>query len=46
MATSGMLAVKEFFNMGTREFSTEWKKLSDADKDQLKAGVENGTLTY
>lgn len=28
------------------KFRAEWAELSDESKEQLKTGVENGTLTY
>ena len=28
------------------QFSREWKELPERDRDQIRAGVENGTLTY
>ena len=28
------------------EFAEELKKLTDADYEQLRAGIENGSLTY
>lgn len=40
-----MLKVKEFFGMGTREFATEWKAMPEKDREELKTGIENGTLT-
>ena len=46
MTAATMLQVKEFFGMPTREFSTAWKALTDQDKEQLKAGIGNGSLTY
>ncbi len=42
----GMLGVKEFFEMGTREFANDWKELTDEDKEHLKKGVDDGSLTY
>lgn len=27
-------------------FTEEWKALSEEDKEQLKEGIGNGTLTY
>jgi len=27
-------------------FTEEWKALSDADKDEIRLGLGNGTLTY
>ena len=47
-----MLAVYMFFSddksngYSLASFKADWQKLSDKDKDQLKTGVENGTLTY
>ena len=46
MAEATMLKVKEFFGMGTREFADDWKKMTDEDKTQLKAGIGDGSLTY
>lgn len=31
---------------GLTAFKAEWTELSDNDKAQLRAGIENGTLTY
>lgn len=28
------------------QFAAEWKTLTDADKDQIKAGIGDGSLTY
>lgn len=28
------------------DFSKEWKSLSETDKEQIKEGIGNGTLTY
>lgn len=28
------------------QFSAEWKRLTDEDKEQIKEGIGNGTLTY
>lgn len=46
-----MLKVFKFFAEGYPEyklaqFRTEWGELTDKDKADLKAGVENGTLNY
>lgn len=35
-----------FFEMSLSDFSKAWKALPDADKAQIKSGLENGTLTY
>lgn len=46
-----MLAVFKFFSDGYPEyklakFRGEWGQLDDKSKEQLKAGVANGTLNY
>lgn len=28
------------------EFAREWRSLTDTDKDQIKRGIGDGTLTY
>lgn len=43
---TGMVAVMEFFGMKAGQFRSEWAALSAAEKEQLKNGIENGTLTY
>lgn len=47
MASKSILVqIREFFGMDMPSFRKEWAAMSDADKADLKAGVENGTLTY
>lgn len=47
MAAKGILnQVREFFGMTMPEMNKEWRALSDEDKAQIKAGIEDGTLTY
>lgn len=41
-----MKAVMEFFGMKIGEFRKEWAELTDQDKEHLKTGVADGTLTY
>jgi hypothetical protein len=41
-----MTAVMKFFGMKPQQFRTEWTALSAPEKEQLKNGVESGTLTY
>lgn len=38
--------VMKYFEMPVAVFRAEWAKLSDPDKEQLKAGLADGTLTY
>jgi hypothetical protein len=46
----GVKVLKDFFgykpNEGLREFAAEAMALSDEDFEQLKTGIENGSLTY
>jgi hypothetical protein len=44
--SGGMVAAMKFFEMKVGEFRKEWQELTDADKKQLVAGIENGSLTY
>lgn len=37
---------REFFGMPAGDFVREWKLLSQKDKDDIKKGIEDGTLTY
>lgn len=45
-----MADVFKFFADGTdykmSEFRNDWKDLTDEDKEQLKRGIGDGTLTY
>jgi hypothetical protein len=51
MADATLKAVRDFFNDSRRplsltEFKTDWANLSEQDREQLKAGIGNETLTY
>ena len=41
-----MAAVMKFFDMKPTAFKNEWQQLTDTDKEQLKSGIADGTLTY
>lgn len=41
-----MTAVMKFFGLRAAEFKPLWSALSEADKDQLKSGVTDGSYTY
>lgn len=36
----------EFFGMTAKEFMKEWKELSVEDKNELRKGMEDGSLSY
>lgn len=38
--------VKEFFGMSAQQMVREWKMLSEEDKEQIREGLMNGSLTY
>jgi hypothetical protein len=38
--------IREFFEMNLSEFRAEWMPLGDDDKDDIKMGMENGSMTY
>lgn len=38
--------VRDFFGMDGKTMVAEWRKLTDADKADLRRGVGDGTLTY
>lgn len=46
MAEASMVSVMKFFDIKTAVFRAEWNQLTQLDKDQLKAGIATGTLTY
>lgn len=39
-------AIMAFFGMTASEMVKEWKRLSEADKEQIKSGIQDGTLSY
>lgn len=43
---AGLAGVRDFFGMGGTEFRTDWMKLSDKDKIELRNGIGDGTLNY
>lgn len=58
MATTGISKVWTFFKdsfaarpnakdgPGLTAFKNEWGELSESDKESIRNGIENGTLTY
>ena len=47
MATEATVKeIMAFFGMTPKDMIREWKPLSDKDKDELRKGISDGTLTY
>jgi hypothetical protein len=47
MAGISLKDIKDYFEYETlREFSADWKLLSAEAKEQIRSGIENGSLTY
>jgi len=50
MAAATIKAVADYFGRKTgqtlKDWTEEWKALSDEAKEQIKEGIGNGTLTY
>lgn len=48
--STGVAAAAKYFGkkpgQSLSEFATEWNELTDDDKAQLVAGINNGSLTY
>ena len=43
---ASMVDVMKYFDIKIGQFREEWSQLTDADKTQIKEGLENGSLTY
>ena len=49
MADATLKDVRDYFKRdgeALTDFGKEWKELSDKDKDDLKRGLGDGSLTY
>lgn len=46
MSAATAAQVMKYFGMPIAEFKREWMALSDNDKDDLRQGIGDGTLTY
>lgn len=47
MATITLKDIKDFFGYKSlSDFSADWKQVSDADRAQIKTGIENESFTY
>lgn len=38
--------IREYFGMNLSQFKTEWLTLPEKDRDQIREGLDNGSLTY
>ena len=49
MPEATLKQVAEFFRLpgeSLTDFAKQWKELPEADKDQIKGGIGDGSLTY
>lgn len=46
MAEATLKQVTEFFGIPLSQFAKEWKQLTEEDRQQLKAGIGDGSLNY
>lgn len=46
MADASIKEVMAFFGMTAQEFTKEWRKMSQQDKEELRRGIGDGSLTY
>ena len=46
MPDASLKEIMAFFEMPSKGFASEWRRMSDTDKAQIKAGIGDGTLTY
>lgn len=45
-APSSLKLVRDFFGLKLADMKTEWTPMPQADKNQIIAGLTDGTLTY
>lgn len=43
---AGLKEVMAFFEMDAKSFTREWKKLNEKDREELRRGIGDGSLTY
>jgi hypothetical protein len=43
---SPMVQVMRYFQIPIGQFKKEWNELTESDKEDLKKGIMDGTLTY
>lgn len=46
MAQGDVKAVRDFFGMGSADMIKEWKVLDEAEKNQIRGGILDGSLSY
>lgn len=46
MAEITLNDIRKFFEIPIKDFRTMWAALTADDKAQIRAGFENGTMTY
>lgn len=46
MPPATMVEIQKFFGIPLALFRKEWSELAEADKEQLRQGIGNGSLTY
>lgn len=47
MPTTNLNAIRDYFGYeNAAAFRSDWMKLSKEDREQIKAGFDNGTMTY
>lgn len=47
MPEATLVQVKDYFGYASLSaFSKDWKQLTEEDREQLKAGIGDGSLTY
>jgi len=46
MADATIKQVTDFFGMKLAEFRDEWQQLSDDERQQIRQGIGDGSLTY
>lgn len=47
MADTGIMQIKKYFGYeSVKAFRDDWNMLTDEDKEQIRSGILNGSLTY
>lgn len=43
---ASLAEVRDYFGLSAKQMMSDWRKLTEDDKRQLRAGLGDGTLTY